>query len=227
MSGPPPVNTNGSAGGPPGPTPPTNSQPLPPVTSPKLLSANEQAHGVLEQLGYKKASETLRVSILQQKQFERAGQVQGDGTPIESGPPSGSAVGAKREPTASSAPGAQISQQSAQPVRAQPLPVPEASSLDEMLKRNLPQAFSLSSSSIAYPITPEFMQQAENVVAMHLEKVQRSAANASSGAGPAAAIGQIPLLDSVERIKGYVELRKWVERGLDIWKVSLAACFNP
>lgn len=215
------MNTNGSAGGPPGPTPPTNTQPLPPVTSPKLLSANEQAHGVLDQLGYKKASETLRVSIMQQKQFERAGQVQGDGTSIEAGPPSGSVAGAKREPTASSSGGAQTSQQAAQPIRLQPPPVPETSSLDEMLKRNLPQAFSLSSSTTAYPITPEFMHQAENVVAMHLEKVQRSAANAA-GAGPGAAAGQIPLLDSVERIKGYVELRKWVERGLDIWKVSPA-----
>jgi hypothetical protein len=106
----------------------------------------------------------------------------------------------------------------AQSIRTHPLP--DNASLDEMLKRNIPQAFSASSSTASYNITPEFMQQAENVVAMHLEKVQRNQSNAA-GAGKS----EIILLDSTERSRGYTKLREWVESGLEGWKVSRAVIF--
>lgn len=173
------------------------------------LSANEQALGALERMGYKKGADTLKTSIQQQRNGERAEQ--GSGAAVSASTPQ-PAQAIKKEPPNGQASSNPQSNQS-QPIRTQPLP--ENASLDEMLKRNIPQAFSASSSTVSYNITPEFMQQAENVVAMHLEKVQRNQNNAQ-GAGKS----EITLLDSMERIRGYVKLRQWVESGLEGWKVS-------
>lgn len=116
-----------------------------------------------------------------------------------------------------------------------PIPTPgEGLPAKDLIKRNLPQAQASSASTSAYYLTPEFMAQAEDVINRHKAGAQAGAAatNSSiaqavitSGGGAAGAQGmfgpQGVLLDSTDRIMGYVKLRQWVEAGLEGWKVSL------
>lgn len=117
-----------------------------------------------------------------------------------------------------------------------PVPIPgEGLPAKDLIKRNLPQAQASSASTSAYYLTPEFMAQAEDVINRHKAGAQAGAAATNSsiaqavissgGAGAAGTQGmfgsQGVLLDSTDRIMGYVKLRQWVEAGLEGWKVSL------
>ncbi|KAJ9109330.1 hypothetical protein QFC21_000659 [Naganishia friedmannii] len=114
----------------------------------------------------------------------------------------------------------------------------------DLIKRNLPQAQASSASTSAYYLTPEFMAQAEDVINRHKAGAQAGAAATNSsiaqavitsgGGGGAAAAGaqgmfgaQGVLLDSTDRIMGYVKLRQWVEAGLEGWKPELREILYP
>ncbi len=71
-------------------------------------------------------------------------------------------------------------------------------------KRNLPVAQNPSASTRAYYMTDEFMAQAADIVNRHKKEN---------------VVGD-GLLDASDRVKGYVRLRRWVESGLEGWKVS-------
>jgi hypothetical protein len=71
-------------------------------------------------------------------------------------------------------------------------------------KRNLPVAQSASASTRAPAIDEEFMAQARDIVARHKKEN---------------VVGD-GMLDPSDRVRGYKRLRRWVESGLDGWKVS-------
>ncbi|KAJ9125668.1 hypothetical protein QFC22_000630 [Naganishia vaughanmartiniae] len=122
-----------------------------------------------------------------------------------------------------------------------PVPTPgEGLPAKDLIKRNLPQAQASSASTSAYYLTPEFMAQAEDVINRHKAGAQAGAAatNSSiaqaviaSGGGAPGAQGmfgaQGVLLDSTDRIMGYVKLRQWVEAGLEGWKPELREILYP
>ena len=89
--------------------------------------------------------------------------------------------------------------------------------LDSMLKRNIPQAQSISSSTMSDKITPEFEAQAKYII----EQLQKRAVKEAEEE----AVGEPPesILDPSDRADGYRRYRKWVDGGLDLWKVSIEA----
>ena len=92
--------------------------------------------------------------------------------------------------------------------------------IDSTLKRNIPQAQAMSASTMSERITPEFQAQANYII----EMIQKRA-ELKDGDGDAEVIGGSagkgdPLLDPSDRVHGYRKYRRWVDDGLDIWKVS-------
>jgi transcription initiation factor TFIID subunit 5 len=87
--------------------------------------------------------------------------------------------------------------------------------LDSAIKRNIPQAMSTSASTMSEHITPEFEAQAKYIIDALAKKVE-----AAGGEGKPAEKGEM-LLDPSDRIEGYKRYRRWVDDGLDMWKVSL------
>jgi transcription initiation factor TFIID subunit 5 len=96
--------------------------------------------------------------------------------------------------------------------------------LTSITQRNLPQAQSVSASTMSDRITPEFEAQAKYIIDM-LEKrlgVQNKAAEGDDE-GKAEADPERDadsLLDTSERVQGYRLYRQWVDSNLDMWKVS-------
>lgn len=92
-----------------------------------------------------------------------------------------------------------------------PGPVP----IDANLKRNIPQAMMGSASTMSDKITPEFEAQAMYII----ETMQKRAQDA---AAVDEALPDAPesLLDTSDRVEGYTRYRRWVDGGLDLWKVS-------
>jgi transcription initiation factor TFIID subunit 5 len=86
--------------------------------------------------------------------------------------------------------------------------------LDSAIKRNIPQAMSTSASTMSEHITPEFEAQAKYIIDALAKKVE-----AAGGEGKPAEKGEM-LLDPSDRIEGYKRYRRWVDDGLDMWKVS-------
>jgi transcription initiation factor TFIID subunit 5 len=91
-------------------------------------------------------------------------------------------------------------------------------SLEAALKRNLPQAMFPSASTMSDRITPEFEAQAKYSIDSLLKKNE-----ANGGDGKPAEKGEM-LLDPSDRIEGYRRYRRWVDDGLDLWKVSHRLC---
>jgi len=87
--------------------------------------------------------------------------------------------------------------------------------LDSAIKRNIPQAMNTSASTMSDHITPEFEAQAKYIIDALAKK-----AEAAGGEGEPAEKGEM-LLDPSDRIEGYKRYRRWVDDGLDMWKVSL------
>lgn len=95
-------------------------------------------------------------------------------------------------------------------VRA-PGPVP----IESTLKRNLPQAMSASASAMSTRITPEFEAQARYIIDQLQRKVE---ASQGEGEGDKEVAGE-SMLDPSDRAEGYKRYRRWVDGGLDLWKV--------
>lgn len=101
--------------------------------------------------------------------------------------------------------GAPVAKKAKQSKAKQPTSMP----LDDFTKRNGPTASADTASTNGDQMTPAFIAQAEEVV----NRQKRDAA-ASNG-------GQLGVnVDSDDRVRGYVQLREWVERALSGWKVS-------
>jgi transcription initiation factor TFIID subunit 5 len=91
-------------------------------------------------------------------------------------------------------------------------------SLDNHLKRNIPQASTVSASSLTDAITPEFIAQAEHIVE-RLSK-QDGAKESEAAKGKETVGGNaVSLLDPAERVIGYKRFKLWIENSLDHWKV--------
>jgi transcription initiation factor TFIID subunit 5 len=95
-----------------------------------------------------------------------------------------------------------------------PGPIP----LDNLVKRNIPQASTMSASTLSEKITPEFVAQAKYIVD---QLTARAEAAGLAGEGASRVSG--PLLDPSDRLEGYRRYRRWVDDGLDIWKVGLVS----
>ena len=95
-----------------------------------------------------------------------------------------------------------------------PGPVP----IESTLKRNIPQAQSASASTMSERLTPEFEAQARYIIDQ-LQKKVGAQADGDEEIGP----GGEPLLDPSDRIQGYRRYRRWVDGGLDLWKVGLGS----
>jgi transcription initiation factor TFIID subunit 5 len=89
--------------------------------------------------------------------------------------------------------------------------------LDSAIKRNIPQASFASASTLSEHITPEFEAQAKYIIDALTKKAE---ATANAVEGKPAEKGEL-LLDPSDRIEGYKRYRRWVDDGLDMWKVSL------
>jgi len=92
-----------------------------------------------------------------------------------------------------------------------PGPVP----IDSALKRNIPQAMTGSVSTFADKVTPEFEAQATYIIDMLSKRMGKDV-------GEEEPLGEAPesLLDPSDRADGYERYRRWVDGGLDLWKVS-------
>lgn len=91
-----------------------------------------------------------------------------------------------------------------------PGPVP----IESTLKRNIPQAQSISASTMSDRLTSEFEAQARYIIDQ-LQKKIGAQADGDGDVGP----GGDSLLDPSDRIQGYRRYRRWVDGGLDLWKV--------
>lgn len=98
-----------------------------------------------------------------------------------------------------------------------PQPVP----IESTLKRNIPQAQTVSASTLSERITPEFEAQAKYII----EQLQRKseavneAMEAEEDAADRPKVTGEGVLDPSERVEGYRRYRRWVDQGLDLWKV--------
>jgi len=104
---------------------------------------------------------------------------------------------------------------------------PEPVPIESTLKRNIPQAQTISASTLSDKITPEFEAQAKYIIDQLQKSVEaRTAANVDEDAEDApTAAGKDMMLDVSERIEGYRRYRRWVDDGLDLWKVGLDTRF--
>lgn len=101
-----------------------------------------------------------------------------------------------------------------------PQPVP----IESTLKRNIPQAQTVSASTLSERITPEFEAQARYIIEQLQRKSEAAATDEAMEAEGDAAdrprqTGE-GVLDPSERVEGYRRYRRWVDQGLDLWKVS-------
>ncbi|ORY29802.1 WD40-repeat-containing domain protein [Naematelia encephala] len=96
-------------------------------------------------------------------------------------------------------------------------PVP----IESTLKRNIPQAQSFSASAMSDKITPEFEAQARYIV----EQLQRK--NEAAAEGGDKEVAQESILDPSDRTEGYKRYRRWVDNGLDLWKLELNGLSFP
>lgn len=97
-----------------------------------------------------------------------------------------------------------------------PGPIP----IDSTLKRNIPQAQAMSASTMSERITPEFQAQANYIIEMIQKRAELR--DGDGEAEPTNVPKGDALLDPSDRVNGYRKYRRWVDDGLDIWKVSPA-----
>ena len=86
--------------------------------------------------------------------------------------------------------------------------------IDSALKRNIPQAMTGSASTMSDSITPEFEAQAMYIIELMQKRSKENAAEEAVPEPPES------LLDPSDRAEGYKRYRRWVDGGLDLWKVS-------
>ncbi|BEJ09401.1 hypothetical protein CcaverHIS641_0603160 [Cutaneotrichosporon cavernicola] len=95
---------------------------------------------------------------------------------------------------------------------------PGAIPLETMVKRNIPQATTVSVSTMSDRITPEFIAQSKYII----EKLQaRLEEQADAEEGRASGMSQASFIDPSDRVEGYKRYRRWVSDGLDMWKFEL------
>ncbi len=92
-----------------------------------------------------------------------------------------------------------------------PGPVP----IESALRRNIPQAQSVSASTMSDRLTPEFEAQAKYII----EQLFKKGESQGDGEGEGTRLGGESLLDPSDRVQGYRRYRRWVDGGLDLWKV--------
>ena len=155
----------------------------------------------LQQHGFDKALQTFQQGI--------ADQSGGDGEKDADGEDDGVVVGGSAQKTATGA--------GREAIFRAPGPVP----VESTLKRNIPQAQSVSASTMSDRITPEFEAQAKYII----EQLQKRAEAKEGGDGKEAEdVIEVSepgesLLDPSDRVEGYRRYRRWVDGGLDMWKV--------
>lgn len=187
------------------------------------LSANEQALAILERTGNRKGAETLRNSLIAQKAANsNAGA---DKTAEAESSVPGTSVNGNNAATTTSTTTTAATNKKDVSGSSKPQPIPENPSLplEELVRRNLPQAFAASTSTASYNLTPEFIAQAESVVRMQLEKVQKTQEAGPSATDPSS----FPLLDSTDRIRGYTEFARWLAASLSGWRPELSELLFP
>lgn len=94
-----------------------------------------------------------------------------------------------------------------------PQPIP----LDNMVKRNIPQATAVSVSTMSDKITPDFIAQAKYIIEQLQARLEQTNVDEEAGKAPS---HQTAFIDPSDRIEGYKRYRRWVSDGLDLWKVS-------
>lgn len=99
-----------------------------------------------------------------------------------------------------------------------PQPVP----IESTLKRNIPQAQTISASTLSERITPEFEAQARYIIEQLQKKAEAvdEAMEQEVDAADRPRVTGEGVLDPHERVEGYRRYRRWVDQGLDLWKVS-------
>ncbi|WVN87164.1 uncharacterized protein L203_102340 [Cryptococcus depauperatus CBS 7841] len=100
-----------------------------------------------------------------------------------------------------------------------PGPVP----LESNLKRNIPQAQNVSASTMADRITPEFEAQAKYIIEQlqkKVEAIQEEGEEKEKELKEGQPIDGA-LVDTSERVGGYIAYRRWLDNGLDMWKAEL------
>lgn len=97
---------------------------------------------------------------------------------------------------------------------------PQPILLDNMVKRNIPQATTASVSTMSDKITPDFIAQSKYIIEQLQARLE--AANADEDAGKPAA-SQTSFIDPSDRVEGYKRYRRWVGDSLDLWKVGCAS----
>lgn len=191
------------------------SQSPPPVAGPSTLGKNRPdgnmlrqfVEAYLQQHGFDKVLETFRTASNPDSKHANGD----DDAAGESAAAAGGADGPgskRRKGSASAQPGG----------REAILRAPGPVSLDNTIKRNIPQAQSLSTSLLSDRITPEFEAQAKYIIDAFMKKMEAAGGEDK----PADPKGEI-LLDPSDRIEGYRRYRRWVDDMLDMWKVSLAS----
>lgn len=93
-----------------------------------------------------------------------------------------------------------------------PQPIP----LDNIVKRNIPQATTVSVSTMSDKITPDFIAQAKYIIEHLQTRLEQANADEEAGKPPT---NQSAFIDPSDRVEGYKRYRRWVSDGLDIWKV--------
>ncbi|TXT07500.1 hypothetical protein VHUM_03220 [Vanrija humicola] len=95
---------------------------------------------------------------------------------------------------------------------------PQPIALDNMVKRNIPQATTVSASTMSDKITPDFIAQAKYII----EQLQ-TRLESTNGEEEVGKPGQTPaaFIDPSDRVEGYRRYRQWVSGGLDMWKFEL------
>lgn len=101
-----------------------------------------------------------------------------------------------------------------------PGPVP----LESNIKRNIPQAQAVSASTMSDRITPEFEAQAKYIIEQLQKKVEAVQEEGGDEKEKELRDG-IPvdgaMVDVSDKVAGYEAYRRWVDGGLDVWKVGL------
>lgn len=147
----------------------------------------------LQQHGFDKALQTFTAELQARGGDEKDGDAEGEAA-------EGSGEGASRDS------GSRVA------IFRAPQPIP----LDNMVKRNIPQATTTSVSTMSDKITPDFIAQSKYIIQQLQTRLE--AANADEEAGKTAA-SQTSFIDPSDRVEGYKRYRRWVSDSLDMWKV--------
>ncbi|KAL1411834.1 Transcription initiation factor TFIID subunit 5 [Vanrija albida] len=177
------------------PTAPTGPSSHVPRADPPLLPSAVMVY--LQQHGFDKALAALQAELTEKGEEKDAdGEEEDAGGPAAGAPVRrGSAVG-----------------------REAIFRAPQPITLDNMVKRNIPQATTVSASTMSDKVTPDFIAQAKYII----EQLQ-TRLESTNGEEEIGKPGQTPaaFIDPSDRVEGYRRYRQWVSGGLDMWKFEL------